>query len=427
VAAAAMTGRLYERLGEALGGENVFKDVFSIKPGLDFDIVIHDWITRTTTLLALIGDRWATERLSTPDDPVRKELEQALALHVRIIPIFVRGVQMPTAKAFPDVLRPFAKLNGMPLRDDPDFDNDINRLLEALGTTTERRWRMRRRVAAAVAVLVALAGYISVRHQRRDPNTTGMVATQDAEPTQQDAEPPLADEPPPPQPLVEEGATVTTVDETASLRPTTRRSKPPPEGPRAPAHRSTTTGTIPSAAMSISTPDDKRLPSNIPGGASAAAETTRGQSVPYIAPSKLSDADYGALLSSLEKNIALLVTLEGSRAHLDLMNCHRDSYADDVARVLAVIHKIQKNLDEAIPKEALIDDLSHARKLSGAIQRREVLLSEKRQDRGPLCSKAAADEYDELRRQLPALQNESAELLRWLKSQRESATNLTVE
>src|SRR5215831_20212550 len=154
-----VTGRLYDRLVESFGRPQVFKDVFSIDLGLDFDSVIASALRRTDVLLVLLGKAWTPERLAVPNDPVRKEIEQALDREIRIIPIFVRGASMPREDLLPESMRSFSRLNGMPLRDDPDFDHDVSRLVQSIRpTTAAESQRFDSEIAQAVTYLNAKLG-----------------------------------------------------------------------------------------------------------------------------------------------------------------------------------------------------------------------------------------------------------------------------
>jgi hypothetical protein len=90
-------------------------------------------------LLAIIGDRWldATDskgdkRLDDPLDFVRIEIQSALERDIPVIPLLVRGAQMPSEASLPAGLRKLVYRNGIPLRSDPDFHRDMDRLIAAL-------------------------------------------------------------------------------------------------------------------------------------------------------------------------------------------------------------------------------------------------------------------------------------------------------
>jgi hypothetical protein len=153
-----VAGRLYDRLVARLGRERVFKDVFSIELGRDFDAAIRDALRTTDVVLVLIGDRWNPSRLASPDDSVRKEIEHAIALDLRIIPVFIRGARAPAAHDLPKFVARLATSNGMPLRDDPDFDHDVRRLLASLRGKSERRRLLPIALAVGAAISLLAGG-----------------------------------------------------------------------------------------------------------------------------------------------------------------------------------------------------------------------------------------------------------------------------
>ena len=53
-------GRLYDRLAEVIGRDNLFFDVSNIEPGEDFVSRIREIVGRCDVLLAVIGPNWAT-------------------------------------------------------------------------------------------------------------------------------------------------------------------------------------------------------------------------------------------------------------------------------------------------------------------------------------------------------------------------------
>jgi hypothetical protein len=55
-------GRLYDRLSEHFGNNNIFMDVDTIEPGVDFVKEIEDAVNSCDVLLALIGPQWETIR-----------------------------------------------------------------------------------------------------------------------------------------------------------------------------------------------------------------------------------------------------------------------------------------------------------------------------------------------------------------------------
>jgi hypothetical protein len=90
-------------------------------------------------LLAIIGDRWleasdsiGKKRLEDPNDFVRIEIESALERGIPVIPLLVRDAKMPSEEQLPATLKKLIYRNGTPIRSDPDFHRDMDRLISAL-------------------------------------------------------------------------------------------------------------------------------------------------------------------------------------------------------------------------------------------------------------------------------------------------------
>jgi len=134
-----VTGRIYDRLVEYLGREAVFKDVDNIPLGADFRQHINQMIEECNHVLVVIGRGWidakyedSSLRLHDPRDFVRIEIEAALEKDVPIIPLLVGGAHMPADVQLPDSIKELAFRNGIPIRPDPDFHNDMDRLISGL-------------------------------------------------------------------------------------------------------------------------------------------------------------------------------------------------------------------------------------------------------------------------------------------------------
>jgi len=116
---------LHHKLAERYGRDRVFLDSQEIPLGVDFRTVLWPVLVRSTVLLVVIGPRWLTvraqsrpdtdprdgvglRRIDHPDDDLRKEIEEALRLDMKIIPVLVDGVPMPTERELPDTIKPLA-------------------------------------------------------------------------------------------------------------------------------------------------------------------------------------------------------------------------------------------------------------------------------------------------------------------------------
>jgi hypothetical protein len=134
-----VVGRIYDYLVDAFGQDVIFKDVDSIPFGVDFKEYLDRKTRECRVALVVIGDRWldATDesgrrRLDDPADFVRAEVESALQNGIPVIPLLVRGAKMPTEATLPPGLRKLVYQNGIPIRPDPDFHHDMERLISGL-------------------------------------------------------------------------------------------------------------------------------------------------------------------------------------------------------------------------------------------------------------------------------------------------------
>src|SRR5829696_5900846 len=122
--AAAYAGWLGEGLSEHFGEHNVFRDVDSIEPGLDFVEAIQRAVDSAEVVMAVIGKSWliaadaaGQQRLQNPDDYVRLEIATALQRNIRVVPVLVQGASMPSATELPDDLTALARRNAFELHD----------------------------------------------------------------------------------------------------------------------------------------------------------------------------------------------------------------------------------------------------------------------------------------------------------------------
>lgn len=138
----AVAGRVYDWLKAEFGEAAIFKDVDSVPLGADYRKSIDEAIGRCRVVLVVIGDQWlkATDkqgrrRLDNERDLVRIEIESALQRNIPIIPLLVGQEEMPPEEDLPRSLRELAYRNAATIRPDPDFHNDMNRLIESLKVT----------------------------------------------------------------------------------------------------------------------------------------------------------------------------------------------------------------------------------------------------------------------------------------------------
>src|SRR5215475_11313871 len=131
-------GRLYDRLIQRFGDDQVFMDIDQIEPGEDFVEVINRKVGTCDIAIVAIGPRWlsATDasgkrRLDDEEDFVRMEIVAALQRNIRVIPVLVGGAQMPGRHDLPQALSPLSRRNAIELSE-TRFHADVNRLIEAI-------------------------------------------------------------------------------------------------------------------------------------------------------------------------------------------------------------------------------------------------------------------------------------------------------
>ena len=127
-------GRLYDRLSEHFGEEQIFRDVDTIEPGLDFAEVIRTTVSACDVLVAVIGRHWQAQDHGVwmilaigfqPRSP------QRCSAGSRIIPVLVDRAAMPQDKDLPVDIAWLARRHAVVLTDE-GWREDVGRLLKTL-------------------------------------------------------------------------------------------------------------------------------------------------------------------------------------------------------------------------------------------------------------------------------------------------------
>lgn len=130
-------GRLFDRLSEHFGDEQIFMDIDQIEPGQDFVQTIEEAVGSCEILLTVIGKHWLSSadgdlrRLDNPHDFVRLEVAAALRRNIRVIPVLVQGATMPRPEDLPDELSQLSRRHAIELSDQR-WRHDITRLIATL-------------------------------------------------------------------------------------------------------------------------------------------------------------------------------------------------------------------------------------------------------------------------------------------------------
>lgn len=160
----ANTDRIYSQLVRAFGKKAIFKDVDNIPLGEDFPSYLTRILNESDVVLVIIGRNWSNVtddygnlRLVNPHDFVRLEVEMALyAPNIRVIPVMVNDSQMPNVSDLPESIRALLRLNAISVRNDPDFENDIKRLIRNL----KRLGIQRKQSYAGILLMIVLVSII---------------------------------------------------------------------------------------------------------------------------------------------------------------------------------------------------------------------------------------------------------------------------
>ncbi len=131
---------LYESLVPVFGKERLFMDVEAIALGSDFRDAIEHSLDNCGVFLAIIGPTWLDVknpddpagqcRLDDPGDYVRLEVSTALkrGSSLPVIPVLVRGANMPPAAKLPEDLRNLTYRNALTLSH-LDWDGAVQKLV----------------------------------------------------------------------------------------------------------------------------------------------------------------------------------------------------------------------------------------------------------------------------------------------------------
>ncbi|MBC7570215.1 MAG: toll/interleukin-1 receptor domain-containing protein [Spirosoma sp.] len=141
-----VTGRIYYHLRKRYG--KVFKDVDSMTHGPDIREQINLAIRTSRVMLVIIGRDWVNtqdekgnRRLSNSEDFVRIEIEMALkAPNIIIIPVLVSRANMPPKQDLPLSLEKLIYFHASFVRPDPDFNNDLQKLISRIDPYLRFQW-----------------------------------------------------------------------------------------------------------------------------------------------------------------------------------------------------------------------------------------------------------------------------------------------
>ena len=143
---------LHLGLTRHFGYEFVFLDSESLAAGCDFVEELLSRVRRATVVLAVIGSRWLTATdgaggrcIDNPQDWIRRELAEAFAGGVTVVPVLADDAQLPPATELPDDIAELGRCQYRRLRH-RDATADLARLAADIQTLHKasgcrRRWQ----------------------------------------------------------------------------------------------------------------------------------------------------------------------------------------------------------------------------------------------------------------------------------------------
>src|SRR5947208_95645 len=134
----AIVGRIYDRLVERYGSEEIFLDIDAIPYGRDFRHHIDSVLHQCAVLIVVVCPHWTgaradgAPRIFDEADPVRIEVQTGLARCMPIIPVLIDDALMPQPSELPESMGQFSFLNALHIDSGLDFAVHVARLITAL-------------------------------------------------------------------------------------------------------------------------------------------------------------------------------------------------------------------------------------------------------------------------------------------------------
>jgi len=129
---------LQRELSRAFGSNEVFYAGVTIRPGDDFQVRLLEGVRRAAVLLAVIGSRWLTtphasggRAIDRETDWIRREIAEAFASGVRVIPILIDDTDLLTEAPLPADISALSRCQFLRLRHN-DLEHDLARIVDSL-------------------------------------------------------------------------------------------------------------------------------------------------------------------------------------------------------------------------------------------------------------------------------------------------------
>lgn len=126
------TGRIGERLIGHFGAGQVFKDVESLPPGVNYVDFIREKLQLAHAMVVVIGPNWANDpKLHDPNDLHREEIRTAIERGIHIVPVLVNGATIPRDDQVPTDIQSLLRRQAIEITD-TRWDYDVGRVVENL-------------------------------------------------------------------------------------------------------------------------------------------------------------------------------------------------------------------------------------------------------------------------------------------------------
>ena len=159
---AGAAGRIYDRLAQAFGKDNIFMDVDNISTAVNFVQQLERELTNCKVFLCVVGHNWLNakgedghRRLDQPDDYVRTEIAASIKRDITIIPILIDGARMPKPRELPDDIAPLAARQALDVNS-VHFQRDVNELTQIIREFLQKDRQEVRGLNIAIASSIAL-------------------------------------------------------------------------------------------------------------------------------------------------------------------------------------------------------------------------------------------------------------------------------
>lgn len=137
--AAAEAGRIYSLIRGQFGEDSVFMDTSSIQAGAKWPDEIQAALGAAEMVVVIVGpdwlragsSKWGQRRIDQDHDWVRQELSFAFRDNKTIVPVLVRGAEMPPADVLPEPVKALPDRQQLEIRRDY-WDHDVKLLLVRL-------------------------------------------------------------------------------------------------------------------------------------------------------------------------------------------------------------------------------------------------------------------------------------------------------